>query len=241
MITAINDSVSFAALLNESKPATDEDAQETPLDWVKGGMWLNGETYTLDPEATTSTLAVLADGTAAIRHSPAWSREGCAGGHRTAVEGEAEHWCPADLVEWSPDGSGDLGVTRDWRAVTVFDGGFSQTDVHATIEEATAAFDRERAEMVKHYRPQVTVDLVCELLASPAEDPALYVEAAEDPKDAPKVSVWASALIPGSRLIVNRVDVVDAIGEDPSTDDITEYLHGLQEDTDAITLSVQED
>jgi hypothetical protein len=138
--SAINDSNDLAALLNNTVPATPEDAAETPRDWL-AGMWVDGTVYPLDPEATTETRAVLTNGTAAV----SWSPKGayCGGGHRTAVDSDAGHWCPADTDAWTEEEDA-RGVTRDWRSVYVWDAnGFTETTVHDTIEAAKAAFDAE--------------------------------------------------------------------------------------------------
>jgi hypothetical protein len=141
--TAINDSGDLAYLMNNTVPATAEDAAETPRDWL-AGLWVSGNVYPLDPGATTETRAVLANGTAAV----AWSPKGAycgTGGHRTAVESDAAHWCPADTDAWTEEEDA-RGVTRDWRSVYVWDAnGYSQTTVHGTIEAARAAFEAEVA------------------------------------------------------------------------------------------------
>ena len=140
MITAIHDSEDFAALLNDAKPLTAEDAAETPRDWI-AGIWVNGTVYPLDPDATTDTLAVLADGTAAVlRTQPG---EFC--GYPRHNHYEA-HWCPADTdsVEWGEA----RGIDRDWRKVYIWDAnGYSDTTVYPTVDEAKAAFTREEAEL----------------------------------------------------------------------------------------------
>ncbi|MFF5265140.1 hypothetical protein ACFY4C_40180 [Actinomadura viridis] len=139
MLTAITSSDDLAVVLNAT-PATLEDANETPRDWL-AGIWVNGTVYLLDPDATSDTLAVQADGTAAVRLSP--KGHYCGGGHRTAVEADREHWCPADTDTWTETGDA-RGVTRDWRSVNVWDAnGYSDTQVHPTIEEAKAAFTEE--------------------------------------------------------------------------------------------------
>lgn len=144
MITSITSSLDLSSLLNNSVPATAADAAETPRDWTEG-LWVAGDVYPLDAAATTDTLAVLADGTAAVRWSP--KGEYCGGGHRTAPEGIAAHWCAADTDEWTEEEDA-RGVVRDWRSVTVWDAnGYSQTDVHATVSEAEAAFACEVEEL----------------------------------------------------------------------------------------------
>jgi hypothetical protein len=137
MITAINDSHDLAAVLN-AQPLTPEDAAETPRDWITG-IWVNGTVYPLDPQATTATLAVLADGTAAVRRTEAGEFCGYPKHNHHAA-----HWCPADTdtVEWGEA----RGVERDWRKVYVWDAnGYSDTTVYPTVDEAKAVFAREEA------------------------------------------------------------------------------------------------
>lgn len=139
MITAIKGSEDLAAVLN-AEPLTAEDAAETPRDWI-AGIWVHGTVYPLDPEATTETLAVLADGTAAVRRTEAG--EFCGRPRHNHYEA---HWCPADTdtVEWG----GARGIERDWRKVYVWDAnGYSDTTVYPTLDEAKAAFTREEAEL----------------------------------------------------------------------------------------------
>ncbi|MEU8308920.1 hypothetical protein AB0C84_35700 [Actinomadura sp. NPDC048955] len=145
MITSITDSDELAAVLN-ADPLTPEDAAETPRDWLAGiKIGLGGPVYPLDPDATTETLAVLANGTAAVRLSP--GGEHCGRQHgKTAFKSTASHWCPADCVTWTA-GSGVRGVFRDWRSVRVWDNSFDETTVHDTVEKAKAAFDEEIAQM----------------------------------------------------------------------------------------------
>lgn len=145
MITAINDSADLATVLN-AEPATEADAAETPRDWLDG-IWVAGEVYELDRDATTDTLAVLANGTAAVRWSPKGTY--CGGGHRTTVGSQAGHWCAADREEWTEE-EDVRGVIRDWRSVYVWDAnGYSETEVYPTVEEAKAAFEREVADLVQ--------------------------------------------------------------------------------------------
>ena len=139
MITAINDSDTLAAILN-AKPLTAEDATETPRDWI-AGIWVHGTVYPLDPQATTETLAVLADGTAAVQLTTAG--EFC--GYPRHNHYEA-HWCPADTdsVEWGEA----RGIDRDWRKVYVWDAnGYTDTTIYPTLDAAKAAFTREQAEL----------------------------------------------------------------------------------------------
>lgn len=139
MITAISDSDTLAAVLN-AEPLTAEDAAETPRDWI-AGIWVNGTVYPLDPDATTETLAVLADGTAAVRRTQ--PGEFC--GYPRHNHYKA-HWCPADIdtVHWGEA----RGIDRDWRKVYVWDAnGYTDTTVYPTVDEAKAAFTSEEAEL----------------------------------------------------------------------------------------------
>jgi hypothetical protein len=143
MITAIAGSVDLAEVLNAA-PATEADAAETPRDWTEG-VWVAGTIYPLDPAATTETLAVLADGTAAARFSP--KGEFCGGSHRVGNDYMAAHWCVADEDTWTA-AEDARGVTRDWRSVNVWDAnGFSETTVYPTLADAKAAFDWEVADL----------------------------------------------------------------------------------------------
>ena len=139
MLTAIKDSEDLAAVLN-TRPLTAEDAAETPRDWIDG-IWVHGTVYPLDPDATTDTLAVLADGTAAVRRTEAG--EFC--GYPRHNHYEA-HWCPAD-TDWVTWGEA-RGIDRDWRKVYVWDAnGYTDTTVYATVDEAKAAFASEKADL----------------------------------------------------------------------------------------------
>lgn len=150
LVQAIHGSYDLAAVLNAT-PATPEDAAETPRDWIEG-IWVAGTVYPLDPEATTDTLAVLADGTAAVRLSP--KGEFCNGQHRVGLEYDAEHWCAADHESWTASEDA-RGVVRDWRSVYAWDAnGWSETHVHDTIEAAKVAFAEEVAEMKKIEAPE---------------------------------------------------------------------------------------
>lgn len=153
MITSIVNSQSLAALLNESTPATAEDAAETPLDWT-GGLWLAGDTYEVDATATTTIRLVLANGSAAITFKPAgrdcWGPDNPCG-HAPGKPGlrEQAHWVPADTSEWTCTHDA-CGVTRDWRTVTVWDAnGFSDATVHATLKEAQQDETKRCAELTQ--------------------------------------------------------------------------------------------
>lgn len=150
MISSIRSSNDLATVLN-AQPLTEADAKETPRDWIEG-IWVGGEIYPLDADATTNTLAVLANGTAAVTWSPKGTY--CSGGHRTAVDSLAAHWCDAD-TDSIVFGDDVRGVTRDWRQVTIWDSnGYTEVQVHDTLDEAKAAFERESAEMSRDWDDQ---------------------------------------------------------------------------------------
>ncbi|MEV6219883.1 hypothetical protein [Nocardia sp. NPDC051833] len=152
-MTHITCSRELAALLNDSSPATPEDATETPIDWVDG-LWVNGDTYDVDAAATTSNRLAFADGSAAVEWKPAGSD--CWGstnpcGH---VPGrpdarERAHWVPASTAEWAC-AHDNVGVSRDWRTVNVWDAnGYTDTTVYDTVAEAEAAAEREVAALAE--------------------------------------------------------------------------------------------
>ncbi|WP_431881943.1 hypothetical protein [Micromonospora chalcea] len=154
MPRAIRSSEDLALILN-APPATEADAAETPRDWL-AGIWVAGTVYPLDPDATTDTLAVLANGTAAVAYSPHGTY--CGGEHGPASSHVAYsgHWCPADTDSWS---DGEVrGVQRDWRSVSVWDAnGYSDTTVYPSVEAARVAFGQERTEieqMAREYDAQ---------------------------------------------------------------------------------------
>lgn len=142
--TAIADSNDLAVILNAT-PGTPQDAAETPRDWL-AGIWVAGTVYPLDAQTTTTTRAVLADGTAAVEFSPRGTR--CRHGeHRTGIEYTAAHWCAADVDTWTAEGDA-RGARRDWRSVYVWDAnGFAETTVYPTVDEARAEFAGEVADL----------------------------------------------------------------------------------------------
>lgn len=231
MITSITSSHDLATVLNAT-PLTEADAAETPRDWLDG-IWVNGTVYALDAEATTDTLAVLADGTAAARWSP--KGEWCSGTHRTGPDSQAAHWCTADEDSWT--WAGDVrGVTRDWRTVNVWDAnGYSETQTYPTLDEAKAAFSREVAEVRAGSAPQVGEDTVRGLLAADA-DHGLYVSFADG---TPKLYVLDGEDTEDDyALAVSREDLVDEVGQDPAAERIAEYLPALQELVDDATQTL---
>lgn len=138
-LSAITSSDDLAVVLNAAS-MTEQDDTETPLDWL-AGIWVAGTVYPLDPEATTQTRAVLADGTAAVELSPEGAP--CGGTSCTTVAASRrQHWCTASSDYWTA-ASGARGVTRDWRTVHVWDdNGFSEHTVHDTLELACSAFKK---------------------------------------------------------------------------------------------------
>ncbi len=227
LVQAITSSTELAAVLN-AQPATPADAAETPRDWIDG-IWVAGTIYPLDPEATTETLAVLADGTAAVclTEKGRW----CAVNHGRGFAKGLPHWCVADADSWTW-GQDVRGVTRDWRAVTVWDAnGYTNTTVHPTLDAAKTAFDREVAQLRTESAPQVTEETVRELLAEPA-DHVLYVSLEAG---CPKLYRQAEDLVPDqdAETVISRADLVDELGEDPRPEQIAAYLPDLQELVDA--------
>ncbi len=240
MITAITGSHDLAALLNESIPGTPEDAAETPRDWISG-IWTSGKTYPLDPDATTDTLAVLADGNAAVRLTE--QGQWCSVDHGRGFARGNAHWCPADEDNWS---NGEVrGVNRDWREVTTWDAnGYSQREVHPTLGDAKAAFDREVTELKLIDAPTITAASVKTLLDSSAEEPVLYVkfttdeDEAEDnedeyayseERDPIELDVWANAHVDPDNVITTRAEARNYLGDDYNDELMAAYLAELQE------------
>lgn len=221
MISSISESNDLAAVLN-AEPATTEDAAETPRDWLEG-IWVGGTNYPLDAKATTETLAVLADGTAAAVWSP--KGEYCKGDHRTGVQFQAAHWCVADVDSWTW-GNDIRGVIRDWRTVRVWDAnGHSESDQYPTLEEAKAAFTREVEEIRVSSAPQAEVSTVRDLLAQDAAT-ALTVSLEAG---MPSFLMWDGDLPEDWQTVVSREEVVDELGEKPTVAEIEAYLPELQE------------
>lgn len=132
-IYSICNSADLALVLN-SPPGTEADPEIADAHGISG-IWVIERSgapkfYPFDPGASTETLAVLADGTAAAQ----------------LVDGR---WSPADTDEWSDDADASTGVVasgviRDWRSVRVWDaGGFDETTVYATIAEACTHYETE--------------------------------------------------------------------------------------------------
>lgn len=129
----------------DAPPLTAQDAADTPLDW--DGIWVNGTLYEIDREASSPTLAVLANGTAAVKLSPkgkiCWYDHGNWPG--VGRYSESEHWCPA-RVKYHYVAGTDIVIRLDWRAVTISDEVTIDTEVYPTLEEAEAAFEKAIAE-----------------------------------------------------------------------------------------------
>ncbi len=51
---------------------------------------------------------------------------------------------------------------------------------------------------------------------------------------APEIDVWVDTYVHHARIITNRVDLIDWIGENPDADTIAECLPGLQDTVDQI-------
>ncbi|MEU6058030.1 hypothetical protein [Streptomyces sp. NPDC047097] len=62
------------------------------------------------------------------------------------------------------------------------------------------------------------------LLASPAEDPVLYI----DTEATPTLDIWAAAHVSHHAVITHRDELTDWIGEQPTDDDLAETLDELQ-------------
>ncbi|WP_328491212.1 hypothetical protein [Streptomyces zaomyceticus] len=77
--------------------------------------------------------------------------------------------------------------------------------------------------------PVVTRADIRKLLASPAEDPVLFLSLGPDNDGGPlMVDVWADALVGHHQIVAHRYEVVDAIGDDPDGDEIDGYLAELE-------------
>ncbi|MFF9901336.1 hypothetical protein [Streptomyces longispororuber] len=74
--------------------------------------------------------------------------------------------------------------------------------------------------------PVITRADVERLLASPGEDPVLYLN---DEGGVAKVDVWVSAYVHHAKVLAHRYEVVDAIGDAPDAADVEHYLRLLQQ------------
>lgn len=229
MTTSIASSLDLATVLNAT-PLTEADAAETPRDWL-AGIWVAGSVYPLDPQATTDTLAALADGTAAVSWSPKGKH--CNGRHRVGVEYDAAHWCDADTDSWTW-GQSVRGVDRDWRSVNVWDAnGHSETKTYPTLDEAKAAFDREVADLRTGSAPQVDEDTILGLLAQEAGT-ALYVSFATG---SPELYLLTGDDVreEDTEVVISRADLVGELGDGPDSAAMTAYLPELQDLVDEAT------
>ncbi|MFB8120604.1 hypothetical protein ACFQ6U_13450 [Streptomyces sp. NPDC056465] len=81
--------------------------------------------------------------------------------------------------------------------------------------------------------PTVTRADVLELLASPGEDPVLYLSAGPDDEGGElQTQVWVAAYVQNSKILVHRHEVVDAIGDSPDRDSLEDYVTQLQSTAD---------
>ncbi|WP_331732935.1 hypothetical protein OG613_48955 (plasmid) [Streptomyces sp. NBC_00015] len=80
---------------------------------------------------------------------------------------------------------------------------------------------------------------VQQLLASPGEDPVLYLKAGPNDEGGElEVDHWVAAYVPHPKVLVHRHEVVDAIGEDPDEDAVEHYLTLLQPTVDEVASSL---
>lgn len=78
--------------------------------------------------------------------------------------------------------------------------------------------------------PQIIVSEVRELLVAPHTSPVLYLKQGPDDEGGEwEVAVWAAAYVSPAAVVTTYQAVVDAIGEEPSSDEILDYLPELQE------------
>ncbi|QQN76361.1 hypothetical protein [Streptomyces sp. XC 2026] len=76
--------------------------------------------------------------------------------------------------------------------------------------------------------PAITAFHVRTLLASPADDPVLYVDTGE----APRIEVWAAEDVNRSTVVITRQQLVDWIGDQPGDGAVHEILPDLQDMAD---------
>ncbi|QFG13298.1 hypothetical protein SEA_GILGAMESH_106 [Streptomyces phage Gilgamesh] len=78
-----------------------------------------------------------------------------------------------------------------------------------------------------------------QLLASPGEDPVLYLKAGPDDEGGPlEVDVWVSAYVHHSKVIVHRHEVVDALGDAPDDDALDDYLPLLEQTVEEVAAAL---
>ncbi|MFE1206369.1 hypothetical protein ACFW5V_32300 [Streptomyces sp. NPDC058762] len=87
--------------------------------------------------------------------------------------------------------------------------------------------------------PVITRGDIQQLLASPGEDPVLYLKAGPDDEGGPlQVDVWVSAYVHHSKVIVHRHEVVDALGDAPDGDALDDYLTLLEQTVEEVAAAL---
>lgn len=87
--------------------------------------------------------------------------------------------------------------------------------------------------------PIVTRADVQELLASPGEDPVLYLSAGPDDEGGElQTSVWVAAYVQAATVLVHRHEVVDAIGDTPDLDAVDGYVDLLQDTAEEVASAL---
>lgn len=80
--------------------------------------------------------------------------------------------------------------------------------------------------------PKVTVALLQELMADTDRvDPVLYLDVESN-----TLEVWASAYVPGKRVVVSQAEMVDWFGYPIDAETLGEILPELQEKVESIGL-----
>jgi hypothetical protein len=92
----------------------------------------------------------------------------------------------------------------------------------------------------------VTTANLRELLASPAQDPVLYVARDENTGEPVRLEVWAEAYVPNADIMVRQHELVDALGGPNHPDGVTEdalehLLEGYQAEIDAMEEASEPD
>ncbi|MGW0033048.1 hypothetical protein ACWDXD_24930 [Streptomyces sp. NPDC003314] len=89
--------------------------------------------------------------------------------------------------------------------------------------------------------PTVTRADIHQLLASPAEDPVLYLSLGPDGDGGPlEVDVWAGGYVHHGQILVHRHEVVDAIGDAPDDGEVDSYLEELQQTVEDVAAALAE-
>jgi hypothetical protein len=87
--------------------------------------------------------------------------------------------------------------------------------------------------------PIVTRADIQRLLASPGEDPVLYLKAGPDDEGGPlEVDVWVSAYVRYSKVLAHRHEVLDVLGEAPDDDAVDDYLALLEQTVEDVAASL---